>query len=340
MCCCRFAKINFCLFGFNLSFIDTVNKALEFTFNYVVQYAPALKPHVEEFQNRYATSCFKQRSMRCETAEYQLETYKQYQIHQECETFVKTHLPKRVGLEQSCTHCGGGLVEIKHNSTSVCTQCGISSQVIDNQEYSHFLTTTYNRGPVHRYSPEEHFAQLVHDFSGLSRRTIPNHVMNYCRKRARALKTDVTHRDVFKWLREQKFREYYSLKYIIANRLRTKREFEITLEETNSLKLHFRTYIRAIYPFMKHANIGYISSRGKYRNFWPNGFMLQRLLERIGRADLTQYVIVENTKERYELYQSYWADLEKYMGPKKIKFQKGSDYKIEFLKGIKRKRSN
>lgn len=219
---------------------------------------------------------------------------------------------------------------------NVCVSCGVSVQVHDNENYDFIRSTTHNCKPIHRYSPEEHFAQYVHDFSGLSNKTIPKEVMDFCEHKAGNRRNDkVTHRDVFKWLCSRKYREYYSLKYIIANRLRVTPEFKITIRQVELLKQQFKVYIKAIYPFMVAANIGYISSRGRYRNYWPTAFILQRLLERIGRPELAKYVIVENTKERYLLYLEYWNKLEDWM---QLETWVGPNYSYDtqYIEGIKK----
>lgn len=326
---------------FDLAICNSLNSILD----YVKTYAPQYTEIVQSFQDRYATSKWHQKQNDPNTVEYQLETCKQYQLYEECKSFLEERLPNTVLRtdEKVCTSCGGELVNVQHNSTEVCIACGISKQVINNEQYDYVRTTTYNCKQVHRYSPEEHFAQIVHDFCGLSNRTIPDYVMEYCLQKAKSMKQkQVTHRMVFNWLCEKKFREYYSLKYIIANRLRDTREFHITLQEANDLKLLFKTYIRAIYPFMVEANIGYISSRGKYRNYWPTAFILQRLLERIHREDLVKYVIVENTKARYQLYLDYWHKLEAWMKTKQThtqEFHQENEFTIEYYDGIKTKRT-
>lgn len=304
---------------------------------FVEKYCHHLAPIVEEFQNLDATSRYLQANMDTSNVEYHMETFKQLQWLQQCTNQIQARLPPCVlqHSQRHCEECFGVMVYVASSATNVCQECGVSVQIHDNERYDFIRSTTHNCKPIHRYSPEEHFAQYVHDFSGLSNRTIPPYVMNYCIDKAGNQRGNhVTHRDVFQWLCAAKYREYYSLKYIIANRLRDTPEFRITLQEVEQLKTEFRVYIKAIYPFMIAADIGYISRRGKYRNYWPTAFILQRLLERIKRPDLAKYVIVENTKQRYALYLEYWHKLEEWM---KVEVWHGTKTTpIQFMDGIKK----
>lgn len=267
-------------------------------------------------------------------AEFQLVTMQRYQLVSECRNTMISQ--KELMIEDAfCKHCKVHCVVEQRSSSMICTKCGVCIFIHDNEEYDYFRTTTYNHRPIHHYSPTEHFAQTCHDFACLSKRTVPKYLLDRLRRDFSGRENTITSHEIFTWLCERKLRDFYGLRYHLANSLRTTPEFTLELVEVEALKILFNSRVRKMYQFMQAEDIGYISKRGVYRIYWPTAFILCRLLEEISREELTRYVPINNTKERLSLYMDYWKKFKAYANITMNEFGRNDNYQEDFFTTIK-----
>ena len=208
----------------------------------------------------------------------------------------------------------------------VCKQCGLtvsySEEVITTNEKQNY---TWNR-TRHHYSPKEHFAQTLCDFTNIGRRNVPKEIMVYC-KMVLGTGLHITPHDVYNVLQSNGYRSYYQYKYEIAHRLRGQKQFEITRDEIQLIRDIYNRYSNEIIPFQR-LKLNLISKR-KMRIFWPVRFILSEICKEIGRDDLVIYIKPINNKKRYENYLSKWNEFKLYVDERYPKIKKCKPHLIK-----------
>lgn len=233
----------------------------------------------------------------------------------QCKQSLRNELEKmKVKKFHYC--CGGHMLHDFAQGYFVCPKCGNCIRAFCEEMFDYNLHSTYNKNAIHHYSAVEHFDQFVLNFTATGRRVIDHGVVSFCRNVCGAgdhVTTDV----VMSALRLYGDTSQYIHLYDIVSRLRHTPLFRISYDEMDLLKRRFRCYHKHIYSFQRECKIGRLSRRGKLRIFWPFRFILARLCEEIGRADLVCFIgkVVDST--RYESYRRYWVQLQQQVFPVK-----------------------
>lgn len=207
-----------------------------------------------------------------------------------------------------CSFCN---IQYHYNyaeSTKVCTNCGLSYDVLLDHEYSFSSSGRFNGPRRHHYAFKEHFSQTLCDFTCTGQRSVPIKVMSYCAC-ALGRGKHVTSENVFLVLQLGGYRAYYQYKYEIAYRLRGTREFHISSDEISQMRDAYRRYQQEFIPFQEAHYIGTHSKTGKPRMFWPMRYILGKMCEEINREDLKIFIRGVKDKVKLKKYDFYWSKL-------------------------------
>ena len=207
-----------------------------------------------------------------------------------------------------CTFCDVSYFIDTVTSTKICTDCGLSTDILMDDKFDFSTRARYNTQAHHHYDPSEHFSQTICDFTCTGARRVPLHIFSYCLAiLGRGL--HVTSHKVFTTLQTGGYRRYYMYKYEITNRLRGRPEFKISSYEIQCLRNVYKRYRYEFRPFQKTHYIGTVSKLRKQRIFWPMRFILQKMCQEICRDDLCKYIRKICDKKKLKLYNKYWDKL-------------------------------
>ena len=242
----------------------------------------------------------------CMVTMKRLELLHQCQI--ECIKY-KTIEPTHSDICSSCN------IQFHYNhaeSTKVCTNCGLSYDVLLDHEYNYSSSDRYNGPRRHHYEFKEHFSQTLCDFTCSGQRTVPIKVMAYCRC-ALGRGKHVTSANVFTVLQLGGYSRYYQHKYEIAHRLRGSMEFKISSREISQLRDAYKRYQQEFIPFQEAHFIGTHSRTGKPRMYWPMRYILGKMCEEINRGDLKQFIRGIKDKTKLDRYDYFWTKLKRFI---------------------------
>ena len=234
-----------------------------------------------------------------------------------CKDELKNNKPTR----NKDTCCGILYKYNKATGDNYCSNCGFSKPIIkdDNDHFTFNDKKVYNQNCRHHYNFKEHFAQTLVDFANIGRRNVPEFVMDHFRKKIGRNKL-ITSMDIFKELQNKKWCRYYQYKYEIANRLRGKREINFSSKEIQILRDLFKRLNNEFIPYQELHDIGTKSKNGKRRLYWPQRFILKRLIKEIGRRDLIVYIRRIACNDRYKKYLSEWKKFNDYVDQRYPKY--------------------